>query len=321
MALDEIQHVPRWSATVKGLWDADRSTGCPLQVIVLGSAPLPLLIGRNESLAGRFELFPVAQWSFVEMARAFGRSLEEYLFFGGYPGAPWSAPRSRGYSEDRWREYILDSIVKPTIGRDLMGLVRIEKPRLMSNLADLGAEYSGQVLSYNKMLGQLQDRGNTTTVASYLDMLGEIGLIQGLSKYSAKPHLRQGSSPKLIALDPSVMTANSGYTFEEAKADRTFWGRLVESAVGSHLHNTLPSGGRLGYWRRNGLEVDFVLHQRPHVVAIEVKSSGRPAIVRQGLDAFRSRFPGSRGLVVGGEGIPLNEFLAEPTSKWLREGQ
>ena len=313
LVFDEIQKIPQWSETVKGLWDADRARGCPLHVVILGSAPLLMQSGLNESLAGRFESIRVTHWSFREMSEAFDFDLQKYLYFGGYPGA---VPFVRDL--DRWRDYILGALVEPNIERDLLSMSRVDKPVLLKRLFSLGADYSGQILSYTKMLGQLQDAGNTTTLAHYLDLLAAAGLLAGLPKYSNRPHLGKASSPKLNVLNTALMTAGSGYSFDEAKADRTFWGHLVESAVGAHLFNTATSAIRLHYWRDGSLEVDFVLQRGTQSIPIEVKSGPKMRPLR-GMDAFRQRFSSRRSLLVGEGGIPLNEFLTVPAQQWFEK--
>lgn len=311
LALDEVQHVEDWSSAVKGLWDRDREEGRPLRVVVLGSAPWEMLTGISESLVGRYMPVHVRQWSLREMA-AFDYSMDDYLYFGGYPRAvQWR----RKWGD--WRRYIVESIVKPTIGKDILSLTRVDKPALLQQLMELIPRYSGQILSYNKMLGPLQDAGNTTTLAHYLELLGNAGLATGLSKYLRAGG--RGSSPKLNVLDPAIMTAMLGYAPDEAKADKTLWGRVVESAVGAHLHNTLPPAATLHYWRHGNREVDFVLARGPSVLGLEVKS-GRTHGTLKGLRAFKERFPKSRTLLVGGDGVPLDEFLWEPASYWLEEG-
>ena len=314
LALDEVQYVEDWSRVAKGMWDRDRAEGRALRVVVLGSAPWDMLTGVGESLVGRFTPVQVRQWSLREMA-AFDYSLDEYLYYGGYPGAAadrhdWAA----------WRRYVMGAVVEPTISRDILSLTRVDKPALMRRLTELVPRYSGQILSFNKMLGQLQDAGNTTTLARYLDLLGHAGLAAGLPNYSPRPHAARASSPKLNVLDPAIMTAALGYTPEEAKADGLLWGRIVESAVGAHLHNTLPPAAKLHYWRegrRDGSpEVDFVLTRGPRVLGLEVKSGGRRGPM-SGLEAFQKRFPKARTMLVGGDGTPLDEFLWEPASYWL----
>ena len=313
LALDEVQSIKGWSGVVKGLWDQDRATGCPVRAIVSGSAPWSMLVGLHESMVGRFFPVPVRHWSLPEMAEAFDFSMDEHLFFGGYPGAAHFRNNLGA-----WRNYVQNTIVAPTIDRDIVALTRVDKPALMRRLMDLTPHYSGQVLSYNKMVGQLQDAGNTTTLARYLDLLSDAGLVTGLGNYSAKPHLGKASSPKLNVLNTAVMTAPTGYAFDEARADRSFWGRIVESAIGAHLHNSLRTATKLHYWRRHSREVDFVLSRGPNVLGIEVKSGSRHARLA-GMDDFRKRFPNARTLLVGAGGTPLNEFLSFPASYWLDE--
>ena len=238
MVFDEIQRIPNWSGIVKGLWDRDRRTGCPLRVVILGSAPWAMLTRIHESLAGRFDPFPVVHWSLDEMQRAFGVTLDEYIFFGGYPGAAIHIREPR-----RWRGYIRQAVMAPVVERDILSLTRVQKPSLMRALVDLIADYSGQVVSYRKLQGQLDDAGNTTTLAHYLDLLADAGLATGLEKHSAKPYLVRRSSPKLNVLNAAVMTVRYPRSFEHVKYDGTFWGRLCESVVGAHLLNTLPQDG------------------------------------------------------------------------------
>ena len=317
LVLDEVHKIPEWSETVKGLWDADRARGCPLHVVILGSAPLLMQSGLSESLTGRFEPIRVPHWSFAEMAAAFGFDLQTYLYFGGYPGAAGLAR-----DEERWRNYVLGGIIEPTVERDLLALTRVDKPVLLKRLVELAAAHSGQVLSYAKMLGQLWDAGNTTTLARYLDLLGSAGLIAGLQKYAGSAVRRRRSSPKINVLNNALMTAASGYSFAAAQADRTFWGRIVESAVGAHLYNTAASDIRVRYWRDGAREVDFVLQRGPKLVAIEVKSGPPRRTDSQTLDAFAIRFRGSatvRCLLVGSGGVPFNEFLTAPAAAWFED--
>ena len=310
LALDEIQNIEGWSLIVKAQWDRDRRTGCPLRVIVSGSAPWSLLTGLHESLAGRFMPVGVHPWSFSEMAAAFDFTLDQYLCFGGYPGVARLVKKPA-----QWRGYVLGSIVASSIERDVVALARVEKPVLMRRLVELASQYSGQILSYNKMLGQLQEAGNTSTLADYLDLLSDAGLATGLSKYSAAPYIGRGSSPKLNVLNTALMTAPLTRNFEQIRADTTFWGRIVESAVGAHLHNTAGFDAKLYYWREGVHEVDFVVSGGLGLVGIEVKS-GRRAGSRQGREAFEKRFDGARTLLVGDRGVPLEKFLSKPARYW-----
>ena len=312
LVLDEIQKIPAWSDVVKRLWDEDTRARRPLQVVLLGSAPLLLAQGLAESLAGRFELLPVRHWSFTEMREAFGWTVEQYVYFGGYPGA---APLV--HDAARWRRYVQESLIETAIARDVLLLTRVDKPALLRRLFDLACRYSGQVLSYTKMLGQLQDAGNTTTLAHYLDLLDSAGMVTGLSKYAGDFARRRGSSPKLQVYNTGLVSALAPLSFEEARADREHWGRLVESAVGAHLANAAAAGVcRVLYWRERHHEVDFVVEAGPRLVAIEVKS-GRAPMAHAGTEAFMTAFRTDRTLLVGGDGIPLDTFLARPVTDWL----
>lgn len=312
LVLDEIQKIPGWSETVKRLWDEDTRARRKLKVVLLGSAPLLVAQGLTESLAGRFELLHLPHWSFAEMRTAFGRSLEEYVYFGGYPGAAPLA--SDGV---RWTRYIADSLIETSISRDVLLLTRVDKPALLRRLFELACRYSGQVLSYTKMLGQLQDAGNTTTLAHYLDLLAGAGMVRGLPKFAGDLARSRGSSPKLQVMNTALMTATSGLSFEEARADREFWGRLVESAVGAHLANAAAAGEcTLHYWRDRDREVDFVAQAGRRIIAIEVKS-GRAPLAHPGTAAFAETFKVHRTLLVGGDGVELGDFLEQPVAHWV----
>ena len=313
LALDEVQKILGWSETVKRLWDEDSRARRPLKVVLLGSAPLLMQQGLTESLAGRFENLHVPHWSYAEMQAAFGFSLEQYLYFGGYPGA---APLIK--DPQRWRRYLLDSLIETTIARDVLLMTRVDKPALLRRLFEVGCRYSGQVLSYTKMLGQGQDAGNATTLAHYLELLSGAGMLTGLQKFAGQAVRQRGSSPKLQVLNTALMTAQSGLSHDEARTDREFRGRLVESAVGAHLANAAAGGEcELFYWRERSQEVDFVVRVGRAVTAIEVKS-GRAPDAFPGLGAFAETFKPKRTLLVGGDGISLEEFLTRPVQHWLK---
>ncbi|MDT8370116.1 MAG: DUF4143 domain-containing protein [Longimicrobiales bacterium] len=246
------------------------------------------------------------------MAEAFGWEFDEYIVYGGYPGAA-----SLIHDPDRWARYIRDSLVETTLARDVLLLTRVDKPALLRRLFDLACNYSGQILSYTKMLGQLHDAGNTTTLAHYLELLSRAGMVTGLQKYAGEEVRRRASSPKLQVFNPALISAQSSYDVERARADPARWGRLVESAVGAHLVNAAASGGMtVHYWRHRDMEVDFVVKHRRRLTAIEVKSTSAPAR-HSGLEAFRDRFKPDRVLLVGGDGIPVEEFLRRPVEEWV----
>jgi len=312
LVLDEVQKIPGWSETVKRLWDEDSADGLSLYVIVLGSLPILVQSGLTESLAGRFEVIPIMHWSFSEMREAFGWGIEQYVFYGGYPGSADLINEPR-----RWSHYIIDSLIETTVSRDILLMKRVDKPALLRRLFDLGCVYSGQVLSYQKMLGQLQDAGNTTTLAHYLNLLQGAGLLMGLPKYAGQIIRRRASSPKLQVLNTALMTAPSQLSQDEAKSDPEYWGRLVESAIGAALVNGLKgTQAELFYWSSRNREVDFVLKRGENLVAIEVKSNLRKTSL-PGIEAFSKEFRVKRKLLVGAQGIPLQEFLVTPPEKWL----
>lgn len=317
LAIDEVQKIPYWSNTVKGLWDADRAAGLPMHVILLGSSPLLVQNGLTESLMGRFEPIKMGHWSYDEMHTAFGLSLDEYLYFGGYP-----EPIATGLyrEESRWRNFVTDSLIEPSISKDIFDLERVDRQSLLRQLFWLGCNYAGQILALDNIAQNLREKNegseaHTDTVAKYLDLLGKAGLVAGLQKYSGSMLRQRTSSPKLLALNNALMAVASGYDFAAAKADRSFWGRMVENAVGAHLLNS-GDPSILTYWRKGNLEVDFVLARGQLVTAIEIKS-GKSGRSMPGLSAFAKTYPGSKRLVVGEGGIPLVEFLSEPAEHWL----
>jgi len=309
--LDEIQKILRWSDTVKGLWDADRAQGLDMHVILLGSSPLLIQKGLAESLAGRYELMRVTHWSFLEMHQAFDFTLNEYIYFGGYPGA---ARLIR--DEARWRNYVLASLVQPSIDTDILQMTRVDKPALLKQLFELGASYSGQLLALGKVKGQLQDAGNETTLAGYLTLLSNAGLLTGLQKYHVGAARRRASAPKFNVLNTALMSSATPYTFAQAQADRSYWGRLVESTVGAHLWNTAASTEEISYWRESPHEVDFVIADAIRLTAIEVKSTATTGKLT-GLEEFARQHTRCKPLLVGAGGVELTEFLSYSLAHWL----
>lgn len=312
LVLDEIQKISHWSDVVKRLWEEDSHKKLALKVVLLGSSPWLIQRGLTESLAGRFEVIPVTHWSYAEMHEAFGWGLEQFIFFGGYPGAVVLAG-----DETRWAHYIADSLIETTLSRDILLMARVDKPALLRRLFHLGCDYSGQILSYQKMVGQLQDAGNTTTLAHYLELLAGAGMLTGIPKFAGQRIRQRGSSPKLQVLNNALMTAQAAVSFDEAQKNRDFWGRLVESAVGAHLVNSaMGTKTEVFYWRERSMEVDFVLRSGKSIVAIEVKS-GRSRVDLPGVEAFKKTFHPKRTLLVGGQGISVEEFLGKPATYWL----
>ncbi len=304
LVLDEIQKVPGWAGIVKALWDADTAAAIPLQVVLLGSAPLLVGHGLTESLTGRFEMMRFAHWSFDEMRVAFGVTLDEYVLFGGYPGADGLRA-----TPERWAAYIRDAMIEPTIARDVLTMTRVDKPALFRQLFDLSCAYSSQIVTWEKLVGQLQDAGNTTTLAHYVELLAGAGMITGLKKFSGSEYRKRGSSPKLQVFNTALVTAQSRLPLAAFRDDTARWGRLVESAVGAHLVNVAMDGSiDVTYWRERDDEVDFVVRTPTRTVAIEVKSSARGA-THAARSALQRRYAIDRFIVVGGDDMSVEEFL------------
>lgn len=312
LVVDEVQKVTGWSETVKRLWDEDTARRVPLRVLLLGSAPLLMQSGLSESLAGRFETVRVWHWSFREMRDAFGWDVDRYVYFGGYP-----AGAALASDEDRWVSYVLDPLIETTISRDVLLLTRVDKPALLRQLFRLACELSGQVVSYQKLIGQLADAGNTTTLAHYLELQAGAGMVTGLPKYSGSKIRQRGSSPKLLALNTGLMTAILGVPFAETRARPDVWGRLVETAVGAHLFASTGPHFEVQYWRERDREVDYVIRAGRKVAAIEV-ASGRGPHGRSGLEAFTRRFGQAQLLMIGPDGIGLEELLLSDPAKLIR---
>lgn len=318
LVFDEIQHIRDWSTVVKGLWDQDRAQDLPMHVVVLGSAPLLMQRGLGESLMGRFEAIEMTHWSYSEMRDCFGFTLDQYIYFGGYPGpAHWVV---EGH-ESRWREEVLLSLIEPNLVKDILALKRIEKPAVLRQLFQLGCTYSGQVVSMTKLLTQLNDVGNTTTLTEYLHLLRAAGLLAGLEKYSAQAIRQRAAPPKLNVLNTAFLSVFSGRSFSQARGDEGFWGHLVESCIGAHLLNSSDHGLRVGYWRESPQEVDFVVYQGDRVSALEVKSGTYDMSARKGLRSFAERHQKLRVRteVLGGDDFALAEALLLPASHWLPE--
>ena len=309
LAVDEVQKIPHWSVVVKSLYDADRRNNAPVRAVLSGSSSLLLHKGLEDSLMGRFEIIRSPHWSYRECSEAFGFSFDDFLYYGGYPGAARFAD-----DDARWTAYVKDAIIEPTISRDVLELEDIRKPALMRALFRLGAAYSSQELSFNKMLGQLQDAGNTVTISHYLDLLGKAGMLCALQKFDNKELKRRKSSPRLMVYDTSLMTAVSGISKSRYLGEKDLRGRLVESAVGAHLLARAPEEGLDVFWWRDGdKEVDFIVSSGfSSLSAIEVKSGREKR--QSGMAEFLAANPSAKRIVVGGAAAGacgLEEFLKD----------
>lgn len=310
LIIDEIQRINDWSAVVKREWDADTQQGINIKVILLGSSRLLLKDGLTESLFGRFELIRMTHWTFAEMHEAFDFSLDEYIYFGGYPGG--ATLRS---DENRWLDYMQHAIIEPGIEKDVLMTKRILKPALMRQLFEIGCSYSSEELSFTKVLGQLQDAGNVTTLSNYLYTLSEANLLGGLQKYAKDKARRYQSSPKFMVYNTALLSALHGKGFDVERESPERWGRWVESAVGAYLLNQAEIYGyNVYYWRENNDEVDFVLENRnKELLAIEVKSGHR--IDNAGVHVFEQKFHPIHTFIVGSNAFTTEEFLSIPLNQ------
>ncbi|MFZ2905454.1 MAG: ATP-binding protein [Cyclobacteriaceae bacterium] len=303
LAIDEIQKIANWSEIVKKLWDEDSRTNQNIKVVLLGSSRLLLQQGLTESLAGRFETTHLSHWSFTEMEQAFGVTAEQYVWFGGYPGSSGLMN-----DEDRWKRYVTDALIETSISKDILMLTRVDKPALLRKLFELGCLYSGQILSYTKIVGQLQDAGNTTTLAHYLRLLDTAGLLSGIEKYTGEQLRQRSSSPKFQVYNTALLTAQQGAGMKEIRLKPDLWGRWVEASIGAHLINhQLSEGYSVHYWRHRHDEIDFVLERKGKVIGLEVKSGAKQKA--SGMEAFQRHFQADKILLVGNSGIPWQEFL------------
>ena len=304
LVIDEIQKITNWSEVVKKEWDADTFNDTNIKVLLLGSSRVLLEKGLSESLAGRFEEIRMTHWSYQEMKECFGFTLDQYIFYGGYPGA---APLIR--DEDRFSQYIQSAIIEATINKDILMDTPISKPALLRQTFELGAAYSGEILSLNKMLGSLQDAGNTVTLASYINLLNESGLLCGLQKYSIDLARRRASIPKLQVYNNALKMVYSPLTFAEVLVDRKSWGRIVESCIGAYLvSQSFVHRFEVFYWRERDDEVDFILRKKGSVIAIEVKSNAEKKTA--GLEKFKQLFQPKKAFIVGDGGISIEDFLS-----------
>lgn len=311
LVIDEIQKLNGWSEVVKKEWDDDTFNDINLKVLLLGSSRVMLQKGLADSLAGRFETIKMTHWGYAEMRDAFGFTLEQYIYFGGYPGAA-----SLIGDSERWGQYIRDSIIDATINKDILYDTAIGKPALLRQTFELGAFYSGEIVSLTKIVGSLQDAGNTTTLSGYLNVLRDSGLLTGIQKYSVDNARRRASIPKFQVFNSALRNVFSGYTFDEAIRNPKQWGRFFESAVGAHLiSNAFTGNYEVYYWREGNLEVDYFIKKNDRLVAIEVKSGSETT--NAGLAEVRKMYSPYASLVVGSGGMAIEKFLSINPAKLL----
>ena len=303
LVIDEIQKIPNWSEAVKKLWDEDTKNKLNLKIILLGSSRLLIQDGLSESLAGRFETIYMTHWSFSEMREAFDFSLEQYIYFGAYPGSATLIG-----DEQRWKSYVRDALIETTISKDILMLTRVDKPALLKRLFELGCLYSGQILAFNKLLGDLQDAGNTTTLSHYIDLLSDSGLLGRIDKFAGTTMRQRASKPKFQVYNTSLLSAQQAFSFKDVQLEPKIWGRFVESAIGAHLINaSVGDGINVFYWREKNEEVDFILEKDNQLIALEVKSGKNTSA--KGIAAFNKLYHPKKSLLVGGDGLTIEEFL------------
>ena len=309
LVIDEIQKLKNWSEVVKKEWDEDSFHDFDLKVILLGSSRVLLQKGLADSLAGRFETIKMTHWSYNEMRDAFGLSLDEYLYFGGYPGSVLLMK-----DIDRWNEYIRDSIIDATINKDILYETTIGKPALLRQTFELGASYSGQTVSLTKIAGALQDAGNTTTLSGYLHILKESGLLAGIQKFSMDKARQRASIPKFQVFNNALRNVYSGYPFPEVMKNTKMWGHLFESAIGAHLvSKSITDNYEVFYWRDGDFEVDYILKKGNKIIAIEVKSNS--SATNKGLAVFKEKYKPFNSFVVGSGGMKPEVLLSMSPAK------
>jgi predicted AAA+ superfamily ATPase len=303
LVIDEIQKINSWSEVVKQQWDKDTREKVNIKVVLLGSSRLLTQKGLAESLAGRFEMLYLGHWSFAKMNAAFGWTIEQYVYFGGYPGSA-----SLISNEERWKSYIKDSLIETSISKDILMLTRVYKPALLKRLFELGCLYSGQILSYTKIIGWLQDAGNTTTLGTYIKLLSDSGLLCGLEKYAGSVIRQRSSSPKFQVYNNALITSQGNETYSATTVNPKLWGHLVESSVGAHLLNhSVSERYNLHYWRKGNNEVDFILEKGGTIIGLEVKSD--VSADNSGMEIFNEKFHPDKTFLVGTSGIPYDELL------------
>lgn len=311
LVLDEIQKILHWSDTVKKLWDDDIAKKIHLKVMLLGSSSLLIQTGLGESLAGRCELIPITHWSFKECQEAFGLSLDQYVYFGGYPAASLLIQ-----DEERWSRYIIDSLIETSISRDVMLMTRVYKPALLRRIFEIGCHYTGHVLSFQKILGQLQDAGNVATLAHYLELLSGVGLVTGLQKFSSDFLRQKASSPKLQVLNTALTNAQHHLSFQNTKKNKERWDKLIESTIGAHLLNaSVGTNTEIFYWKDGNKVIDFVIRKDEFLALVAVQND-KAEKHNPGVEMFLQQYPSTKVITVGGNGIPIEEFLLSSPESW-----
>lgn len=316
LIIDEVQKIRGWSEQVKKEWDEDSRSHRNLKVILLGSSRLLLQKGLEESLEGRFETIKMGYWDWQEMHEAFGFSMDEYVYFGGFPGL---APDIQ--DEDRWRNLMEDSIISPILTRDILEIEEIRNPALLRQVFELACIESAKELSLTKMQGTMNS-GTVPTIKNYLDILNKSMIVQPLQNYSPSRVKEKQSVPKMQVFNNAFRNRFGTFSFDEARVDPAEWGRLVESAVGAHLANrAMTDDYELFYWRNERRqECDYVLRKGQALVAIEVKSGSVDKTV--GFEKFKEQFADkvTAAFIVGPHALPLDDFFIMDLKSLFKKG-
>ena len=305
LIIDEVQKIKGWSEQVKKEWDEDSRNHRNLKVILLGSSRLLLQKGLEESLEGRFETIKMGYWDWQEMHDAFGFSMDEYVYFGGFPGL---APDIQ--DEDRWRNLMEDSIISPILTRDILEIEEIRNPALLRLVFELACTESAKELSLTKMQGTMNS-GTVPTIKNYLDILSKSMTVQPLQNYSPSRVKEKQSVPKMQVFNNAFRNRFGTFSLDEARVDPAEWGRQVESAVGAHLANrAMTDDYELFYWRNERRQkCDYVLRKGQSLAAIEVKSGSVDKTV--GFEKFKEQFADkiTAAFIVGPQALPLEDFF------------
>ena len=311
--LDEAHLLPNWSSRLKGEWDRLKRKRVPVQIVATGSSALRLGAGSRESLAGRFERLTLAHWTAAALAEVFRIPNEEaaeiVVRTGAYPGT-----LALRHDASRWQAYVRDSIVEPAIGRDIMALAAIRKPALLRQVFAVCASSPAQIVSLQKIQGQIQDAGALETVAHYLSLLEEAYLVAPLAKYSVRTARSRSAPPKLVTLSNALLAAMNPGGIPELTAEPDRIGRWIENACLAHAWN---SGQRVTYWREEPLEVDGVIDGTWGSWAVEIKTGPIQTSGLRGLLEFTARFPNYRPLLIcDSTGLPAAQRAGIPAITW-----
>jgi hypothetical protein len=298
LLLDEIHHLSDWAARLKSHWDRARRRHIPIHVVATGSSALRVATGSRESLAGRFERLTLSHWPAAALVEAFHLSPREaahnFVRFGSYPGA---VEFQQNFA--RWRDYLRDAIIEPAIGRDVLALGTVRRPALLRQVFAIATGAPAQIMSLQKMQGQLQDRGALETVAHYLALLQDAYLVVPLEKYAIQVHRRRASPPKLVVLNNALLSATHPNGPPDPAREPDRFGFWVENAC---LAFAINQDQQVTYWREEPQEVDAILDGSWGKWAVEVKTGKFDIQALRGLLEFCRRNSAFTPLVISAPG-------------------